>query len=254
VRISLVDAETEQSDNERALAAVSIKQKIADNVASVKNRVAEAAVKCGRSPSEITIVAVTKYVDAEMTQMLLDAGLFDLGENRPQQLWDKASALQDRGIRWHQIGHLQRNKLKRTLPLIHLLHAGDSPRLLTAVDEGAREADSKVSVLLEVNISEDESKHGFTATELARQMPEMSQLNNIRIVGLMGMASREGGLDSAQRDFAALAELRETLRSACPPNVELRELSMGMSGDFEVAIAEGSTIVRVGSAFFDGVL
>jgi pyridoxal phosphate enzyme (YggS family) len=233
---------------------VTIQQKIADNVASVNDRVAEAARNCGRDPSAITVVAVTKYVDAELTSYLLDAGVVDLGENRPQQMWEKAEALRQRTVRWHQIGHLQRNKLKRTMPLVHLFHAGDSMRILKAANEHALESNSQTALLLEVNVYGDTEKHGFTTAELTEALPEIGELQGIEVRGLMGMASRIGGLDSAQRDFASLAEIREQLLSACPASIELHELSMGMSGDFEVAIAQGATIVRIGSAFFDGVL
>ncbi|MEN6405116.1 MAG: YggS family pyridoxal phosphate-dependent enzyme [Thermoguttaceae bacterium] len=225
--------------------------RIADNVARVRSHIAEAAARAGRSPDEITLVAVTKYVSAETVRPLVAAGCLELGESRPQKLWDKAASLADLPIRWHMIGHLQRNKVPKTLPLVALIHSIDSPRLLAEIDE---QADQPVRALLEVNISGEAAKHGFTPEALERFLPELANCRHVQIRGLMGMAALEGGPDHTRRDFAALRQLRDRLRPQCPPGVALDELSMGMSGDFEIAIEEGATLVRVGSALFEDVL
>lgn len=224
--------------------------RIADNVAQVRGRIADAAIRSGRTANQVTLVAVTKYVLADAVRPLVAAGCLDLGESRPQQLWDKAAALADLPVRWHLIGHLQRNKVRRTLPLVSMAHSIDSPRLLAAIDE---EATRPIPVLLEVNVSGESAKHGFAPEQVEPFLAELASYRNIAVRGLMCMAGLEGGPDDARREFAALRQLRDRLRPHCPPNVTLDELSMGMSGDYEIAIEEGATLVRVGSALFEGV-
>jgi pyridoxal phosphate enzyme (YggS family) len=202
----------------------------------------------------VRVVAVTKYVGRDVTQALVDAGCFDLGESRPQELWSKAATITSpQPIRWHLVGHLQSNKIRRTLPHLHLLHSADSRRLLDALEAEASAADRTVNVLLEVCVSGDVTKTGLPASEIEPLLADASQWPHIAIRGLMGMASLVGGIDAAKRDFAKLNALRERLAQNVAPHVSLAELSMGMSNDFEAAIAAGATIVRVGSALFDGV-
>lgn len=224
--------------------------RIAENVARVRGRIADAAARSGRTASQITLLAVTKYVSADMVRPLIAAGCVELGESRPQQLWEKAAALGDLPIRWHLIGHLQRNKVRRTLPLLAMIHSVDSPRLLSAVEE---ECSRPLPVLLEVNISGEAAKHGLAPESIEPVLAAAAGCRNVALRGLMCMAGLEGGDAETRRDFAALRELRDRLRSRCPAGVTLDELSMGMSGDYEIAIEEGATIVRVGSALFEGV-
>ncbi|MHB8898108.1 MAG: YggS family pyridoxal phosphate-dependent enzyme [Thermoguttaceae bacterium] len=228
-------------------------RRIAENLAEVRGRIAEAAARSGRRAEELLLVAVTKYVGIELIEPLIDAGATLLGESRPQQLWSKAEALAGRSVRWHMIGQLQRNKIRRTLPLVELIHSGEDIRHLEAIDRIAAELPQPARVLLEVNVSGDRSKHGLSPDELERGLPELGRLMNLEIRGLMCMAGLETDAEGARRDFAALRELRDRLQPACPERVSLGELSMGMSGDFEAAIQEGATIVRVGSALFEGV-
>ncbi|MDA1055602.1 MAG: YggS family pyridoxal phosphate-dependent enzyme [Planctomycetota bacterium] len=230
-----------------------LRLRIADNLARVRQRIADAAARSGRDASAVTLVAVTKYVDVDAAQALLDLGCKDLGESRPQELWRKADTLDGADVRWHFIGHLQRNKVRRTLPHLRLLHACDSPRLLEEIDRIAAETEILPSGLLEVNISGDASKHGFRPSELPAVIESLTQYKHVQIGGLMGMASLAGSIDDARRDFERLRLLRDSLAGNIPTGVELNELSMGMSGDFEVAIEEGATIVRVGSALFEGI-
>lgn len=225
---------------------------IARNVAHVRERIAAAAERAGRAADDVRLVAVTKYVGPAEIEHLLAAGCLDLGESRPQDLWEKAPLFPGRGARWHLIGHLQRNKIRRTLPLIELLHSADSGRLLNELDREAERLGHPVSVLLEVNISQDDSKTGMAAAEVARFLARWSY-PHVRLRGLMGMASQGGDRDQARREFAALRELRDESRGLAPSRDDFRELSMGMSGDFEEAILEGATIVRVGSALFEGL-
>jgi pyridoxal phosphate enzyme (YggS family) len=227
-------------------------KRIADNLALVRGRIAAAAGRSGRSASEVSLVAVTKYVAADVAQAVLAAGCHDLGESRPQELWAKAQALGP-NVRWHLIGHLQRNKVRRTLPLVHLIQSVDSRRLLTTLNEEAALAGHQVSVLLEANISGDATKTGMPAAELEPLLAEAARWPHVAIRGLMGMASGTGGESAAKRDFARLRTLREQLSRNLPPGVVLDELSMGMSGDYELAVEAGATIVRVGSALFEGL-
>jgi PLP dependent protein len=230
--------------------------RIAENVAAVRGQIAAAAQRSGRPADAVKLVAVTKYVSADVVRPLVEAGCLDLGESRPQQLWDKAAQLSDLPIRWHLIGHLQRNKLRRTLPLATLIHSVDSPRLLAAIDEEmqappAPSDAAPIPVLLEVHISSEAAKQGFTPAEVEPFLAEAVAYRHVSIRGLMGMASLEGGPDAARREFAALREFRDRLKPNCPPGVTLDELSMGMSGDFQIAIEQGATLVRVGSALFE---
>jgi pyridoxal phosphate enzyme (YggS family) len=230
------------------------RQLVADNLARVRERIAVAAHAAGREAASIELVAVTKYVDAAMAAMLVDAGCTALGESRPQQLWAKAASPELAGVRWHLIGRLQRNKVRRTLPLVELIHSVDSERLLAEIDEQAAALSFTSRVLLEVNCSGEADKQGFSADNVRGLLPTLSRFVHVRVGGLMTMAALEGGEATARANFAALRELRDELAVQAPAGVSLDELSMGMSGDFEAAIAEGATIVRVGSLLFEGLL
>jgi pyridoxal phosphate enzyme (YggS family) len=228
---------------------------IASNVARVRDRIAKAAVAAGRTANSVTLLAVTKYVGLPEVRALLAAGCTDLGESRPQALWEKASGDDDLSeVRWHMIGHLQRNKVARTLPLVASIQSVDSPRLLAAIDAAATQSGRRTPVLLEVNTSGEATKHGLSPDQAEALVPNLGDYPHVEVRGLMTIAAREGGPDVTRRNFAALRQLCARLRDQCPKGIDLRELSMGMSGDFEVAIAEGATIVRVGSTLFEGVL
>ena len=233
---------------------------IAENLERVRERIARAAESVGRRPEEVTLVGVTKYVGPREAAELVAAGCSDLGESRPQELWKKVADLERAGasppppIRWHLVGHLQRNKIRRTLPLVSLIHSVDSERLLAAINE-VRSTDSDnaspVSVLLEVNTSGEAAKHGLAPEEVEPLLAAAPQFPHVAIRGLMTMAALEGGETVAARNFASLRELRDRLKPLTPECVQLDELSMGMSGDFETAIREGATIVRIGSLLWD---
>lgn len=227
--------------------------RLRDNLVRVREQIATAAVRSGRRAEEVTLVGVTKYVDAAIARKLVEAGLNDLGESRPQALWEKAESLAGLPIRWHLIGHLQRNKVKRTLPLAACIHSADSLRLLEEISREAVALGRTTDVLLEVNISGEAAKHGFEPGQIEPLLPAIARLPHVAVRGLMAMAALEGGPNRARREFAALRELRDRLRTSCPGEISLGELSMGMSGDFEIAIEEGATMVRVGSALFEGI-
>ena len=221
------------------------------NISDVNGKIAAAAAKAGRTADEVTLVGVTKYVDAAVTREFAEAGHLVLGENRPQQLWQKQEELADLGVEWHLIGHLQRNKAKRMVQVATLIHSVDSLRLLKAIDGFAAEQHKLARVLLEVNVSGEEAKHGFTPEQLPSIVEAAAEFQSTEVTGLMAMAGLAGDRDDARREFALLRSLaQKTAETGLPANVKMKDLSMGMSGDFEIAIQEGATIVRVGSALF----
>ena len=227
--------------------------RIRENLARVRENIARAAARSGRPAESVTLVGVTKYVEPEIAKLLVDAGLEHLGESRPQELWQKTEALADQKVFWHLIGHLQRNKVKRTLPLVTCIHSADSLRLLQEISKEAVIRNFPADVLLEVNISGDEAKTGLKPDEIEPLFPEVFKLKSVHVLGLMTMAALDGEAERARRDFDALRELSERLKPECAYNIVMNELSMGMSGDYEGAIEEGATMVRVGSALFEGI-
>jgi hypothetical protein len=212
---------------------------------SVRQRIAKACDRVNRDPAGVTLVAVTKTVDVDAVRMLIDLGVRDFGENRPQELWRKAAAIPD--ARWHFIGHLQRNKLDRTIPLVWLMHSVDSERLLAALGEFGVKRGSPVPVLLEVNCSREEAKGGFAPEALAGIVSRFPSLSGVSMTGLMTMAAYHDDPEACRPTFHELRELRNQYGPAWP------HLSMGMSNDFEVAIEEGATLVRVGTTLFEGL-
>ncbi|MEQ1828117.1 MAG: YggS family pyridoxal phosphate-dependent enzyme [Pirellula sp.] len=226
---------------------------ILDNYAALLHKVELATSRSGRSSGSVRLVGVTKYVDSETTRILAGAGCLDLGESRPQSVWQKSADLEGMGIRWHLIGHLQRNKVKRTLPLIAFMHSLDSERLLQEMVQESSTLIAPVRMLLEVNISEDKHKTGLSIEQgerlLEHWLPMADQTPNLSIVGLMGMASLDAGEDQARREFEQLRLTRD--RWSPQFGLPLHELSMGMSHDFEIAIEQGATMVRIGSILFE---
>jgi pyridoxal phosphate enzyme (YggS family) len=240
------------------MAATDLADRCRQNLAAVRDRIATACRTAGRDPGDVRLVGVTKYVSAELTRMLLVAGCHDLAESRPQSLWAKAAALADHepAPRWHLIGHLQRNKIRRTLPLVSLLHSLDSVRLLEAIEAEAAGLGLVCDALIEVNLAGDPGRTGVMEADVAAMLDAASRASHVHVLGLMGMAAvpeGEDGAATARRQFARLRELRDDLVARIPTASGLRELSMGMSGDFEEAILEGSTLVRVGSALWEGI-
>lgn len=228
-------------------------ERVRDNWERVQGSITDAAARSGRDPSSVRLVAVTKRNPPEWIRPLVSLGATDLGENYPQELWDKVEALADLdAVRWHLIGHLQSNKLKRTLPLVRLVHGVDSPKLLSAIDDwvGAH-PDHPLEVCLQINTSGEESKHGWSPSDPPKVADQLAQVRHVRVVGLMTIAGYGTTDDEARPMFEQLRLLRDQLQDRT--SLPLPELSMGMSSDFNAAIAAGSTLVRVGSALFEGV-
>jgi pyridoxal phosphate enzyme (YggS family) len=229
-----------------------LEQTLRRRLDDVETRIQNACLRTGRSRGEVTLVAVTKSVSAEIAGCLHNLGIVDLGENRPQEMWNKVAGLPG-SVRWHMIGHLQRNKIERTLPLVHMIHAVDSVRLLEALDQEAIKQDRSLPVLLEVNASREAQKQGFSLAEVPGLAPGIGLLKKLHVVGLMTMAALEPDPASCRPTFAALRGLRDQLAKELSPPHLVTHLSMGMSNDFEVAIEEGATMVRLGSVLFEGL-
>ena len=231
-----------------------IHERIRHNLEEVRARIAQAAERAGRPAADVRLVAVTKKSSPEWIRALLDCGVFDLGENYPQELWKKSEVLADRAaaIRWHLIGHLQTNKVKKTLPLVKMIHSVDSLKLLRVLNEAAQAIGEPPPVCLQVNTSGEESKHGWSRRANPRQIPTRSP----RAGRFRSWADDDGGAGGhgrkrARASFARLRRTRDALRQKT--GLALPELSMGMSGDFEAAILEGATLVRIGTALFEGL-
>lgn len=229
----------------------SSRNRLVENWQRTVDDVAASAVKSGRSRDEVRIIGVSKYVDSETAAALRDAGCRDLGEARPQQLFEKASRIKRGSVTWHLIGHLQRNKAKRVVELADVIHSVDSLKLLRSIADYANQCGRAPALLIEVNISGEPDKHGFAPQELGDAWPDIAAVASVSVIGLMAMAGLQSHGGDAKRQFAAVRELRDSLRAQY--GADLRELSMGMSGDFDQAISEGATMVRIGSRLFEGI-
>lgn len=206
----------------------------------------------GKIPAGVTLIAVSKTQPAENISELYAAGHRVFGENRAQELAMKYDVL-PKDIQWHMIGHLQTNKIKYIAPFVHLIHSVDSEKLLAEINRQASRLGRIIPCLLQVHIAEEETKFGFSPDEVRQFLasPGLDEMKNVTVRGLMGMATFTSDEEQVRREFRMLRLLFEKLKgSALPPGVTMQELSIGMSGDFQIAIEEGSTMVRVGTAIF----
>ena len=226
--------------------------RLSENLRTIRDRLANACSRAGRTPDEVTLVAVTKYAELDWVQELVKLGVTELGEARPQQLVQRAKQLPS-NVHWHLIGHLQRNKADTVLPVASLIHSVDSVRLFDHLAKLGKPLDQRPRVLLEVNVSGEESKDGFDARSLLEAWPHLRECDSLEVAGLMTMAPLDDSNVVARPVFRGLRELRDRLRSESDGRFPLNELSMGMSGDFEIGIEEGATIVRIGSSLFEGL-
>jgi PLP dependent protein len=222
---------------------------VAENLSAVKERIAKAAVRVGREPETITLVAVSKTMPAERIREAIDAGQRVFGENRVQEAQAKVEVL-GHEVRWHLIGHLQRNKVKVACDLFGLIESVDSLPLAQAVDARAAQHGIIMPILLQVHIGDETTKSGIAATEALALVQQVALLPHVSVRGLMCVPPAVEVPDHARPYFAQLRTLAEQIARQQIPNVSMAELSMGMSHDFEVAIEEGATMVRVGSAIF----
>jgi pyridoxal phosphate enzyme (YggS family) len=222
-------------------------EETATRLAQVRERMADAARKSGRTADQIELVAVSKTHAAEKVQAAIEAGQMLFGESRVQEARVKIPLLPSR-LRWHFIGHLQKNKIRHALPLFELFHGIDSLALAQEMERIADEEGMRPRILLEVNVAGEASKHGFSPEALRRDLEAALSLGRLTIEGLMTLPPLAPEAEASRRYFVALRELRDRLEADF--DLRLPQLSMGMSGDFPIAIEEGATLVRVGTAIF----
>ena len=219
---------------------------LVENADLVRQQVETARNKVNRQ-DQVNVIAVTKYVDVATTEALVKTGIQHIGENRVDKFLEKYQALKDYDLTWHLIGSLQRRKVKDVINLVDYFHALDSVKLAQEIQ---KRAEHPIKCFLQVNISGEESKHGFAPDELDDVLAEIAQLDKIEIVGLMTMAPFEASQEELQDIFSKTHQLQKQLEKKQLKNMSFSELSMGMSRDFEVAIANGATYVRIGTSFF----
>lgn len=219
---------------------------LVENADLVRQQVETARNKANRQ-DQVNVIAVTKYVDVATTEALVKTGIQHIGENRVDKFLEKYQALKEYDLTWHLIGSLQRRKVKDVINLVDYFHALDSVKLAQEIQ---KRAEHPIKCFLQVNISGEESKHGFAPDELDDVLAEIAQLDKIEIVGLMTMAPFEASQEELQDIFSKTHQLQKQLEKKQLKNMPFSELSMGMSRDFEVAIANGGTYVRIGTSFF----
>jgi hypothetical protein len=225
---------------------------IKENVAQVRQRIAAASRRSGRGPDDVKLVAISKTFPPEFIRAAYEAGLRDFGENRVQEAAAKRPALADLSITWHLVGHLQSNKAKAARELFHWVHSVDSFRLAQKLDQTVSAGAGRLAVLLEVNLGGEASKAGVGESEVFQLAQQCSQLAALEVRGLMVIPPLLDDPEQVRPYFRRLRELAQEIESKNIPNLSMQELSMGMSHDFEVAIEEGATMVRVGTAIFGG--
>lgn len=217
-----------------------------ERIAQVQQRIEAACERSGRRADEVQVVAVTKYVSTDKTERVLDAGLNHLGENRWQNAKDKWEALHERGV-WHFIGHLQTNKVKDVIGKFQYIHSLDRLSLAKELEKKAAEAELTVQVFLQINISGEESKYGISPEQAQPLLEQVAAMPHIQVIGLMTMAPEVDNPEETRPVFRRLRELRDRLNGLQLTPEPIQHLSMGMSGDFEIAVEEGATFVRLGS-------
>lgn len=220
-----------------------------ENLANVEKNIEQACKNAGRSRDEVTLIAVSKTKPVEMLQEIYDENIRDFGENKVQELCSKMEQLPS-DIRWHMIGHLQRNKVKYIVGKVELIHSVDTYRLAEEINIQAKKQNVIVPILVEVNIAHEESKFGISAEDAILLVEEISKLENIRIKGLMTIASYVENPEDNRLYFRKIKQLSVDITNKNIDNVFMEILSMGMTGDYMVAIEEGATMVRVGTGIF----
>ena len=222
---------------------------IVSNIRTIRERIAAAATRAGRDPGGIQLMAVSKTVPPERIREAMEAGITLLGENYVQEAREKIPAV-GQNISWHMIGHLQTNKVKYVINLFDWIHSVDRLELARELDKRAGQNNRRLNALIEVNVSGEESKNGVEASHALELVRQVSVLPHLSVRGLMTMPPYSDNPETSRPYFQALRQLRDEISGAAIPGIRMDELSMGMTDDFEVAIEEGATIIRVGRAIF----
>lgn len=223
---------------------------IAENLKNLRKRIDQACQKCGRKNDEVHIIAVSKTFSAELILEAIDAGHIEFGENYVQELQEKQKTLIDRILRWHFIGHLQSNKVKYIADYVTLIHSVDDLNLGKEISKRAERCCRIQDVLVEIHTTDEATKFGVQPEHAIALIKELSQLSHLRVCGLMTMGPFSDNPDDSRSSFRCAAELKKHIEAEGIVNVQMRHLSMGMTHDFEVAIEEGATLVRIGTAIF----
>ena len=223
---------------------------ITDNIASVRKAIERAAERAGREAAEVRLIAVSKTKTAEMIREAIDFGQLDFGENYAQELRDKHKEIEAPGLAWHFIGHLQRNKVKYVTGKVRCVHSVDNMSLAQEIDRRSEKDDVTTRILIEVNMGREDKKYGVLPEEAFSMVKAASGLDNIEVAGLMTMPPYFDDPESVRPLYGGLRDLRDKIRKESHERYHLPELSMGLSHDFEIAVEEGATMVRVGTAIF----
>jgi hypothetical protein len=223
---------------------------VLENVKTIRSRIASACQRAGRSPDDVTLIAVAKTFSAEVVREVARAGVADIGENYVQEMLPKREALSDEQIRWHFIGHLQSNKVRAIAPWVTMIHAVDRRSLAEEINRRAAAADRVLELLVEVNTTGEQTKFGVRPDEVGEFVRSLAGLDHITVGGLMTIGPFLPDPEGSRPMFRTLRLLRDSVASSGQANVTMRHLSMGMTGDFEVAIDEGATLIRIGTAIF----
>lgn len=222
---------------------------IRENMRAVEDRIAAACQEAGRKPEDVTLIAVSKTKPVEMLREAYECGCRDFGENKVQELLDKYEVM-PRDIRWHMIGHLQRNKVKYIVDKVYLIHSVDSLRLAEEISKEAGKKNVCVNILVEVNVANEETKFGTTCEDAKQLVQDIAKLPNICVKGLMTIAPFVENAEKNRPFFSNLKKISVDIMEENIDNITMENLSMGMTGDYEVAVSEGATCVRVGTGIF----
>lgn len=223
---------------------------IKKNIDSILERAKDAALRSGRNPEDIMVIAVSKTVDANRAREAVEGGLINLGENRVQELVNKYEQLSDIEVKWHLIGHLQKNKVKYIIDKATLIHSVEDLELANEINKRALQHNITANVLIELNIGEEESKFGIGENEVYDFVKSMEQFENVKVLGLMTVAPFNENPEDIRWVFKKMKEIFNKISGMKLKNTEMKYLSMGMTNDFEIAIEEGANIVRIGTAIF----
>ena len=221
-----------------------------DRLEHVQERIRQTTNACGRLETDVRLVAVSKTMPVEIVKKAIEAGMKDFGENYIQEAREKTSSLAQYPVTWHYIGHLQSNKAKYAVRMFDFIHSVDSLKLARELDKCAKKIAKVQAILIQVNVAKEDSKSGVYVEDILPLLRDISQFENLAIKGLMTMPPYFNAPDKVRPFFAALRELRDQIKNENIANIYMDELSMGMTGDFEAAIQEGATMIRVGTAIF----